>query len=210
MKKILPVALVVVMMLTGCAVFAPDSESKKDTSQTTSMEKKSELGSDQWFLEEYIYDLECLLGPDTFDTQKTPLQDKLLLFAYLKLEHSGKVDKYYSEKDEAFKLPYDIISDTISQYFGEVDMRSLENYDSVKQVFTLGLQSFGSMSIPQIAEKQQLADNKIKLIVDSINYDLPEDDRVIRRRDYVFLKTQEGYILNSATQIFFKSVIPPE
>ena len=220
MRNICALALAIaLLLLTGCAADPAGSKPESgvdesrftsSTDDTSSVPKSAEPGSNQWFLDEFITDLELVLGLEPFDAEKSPRKDKLLPFAYMKLEKRGVADDYFDSSKNTFIFPYALLDDVIRQYFGSIDLRALDNFDEGSQTFSLGIQSFGSATVPKVVERATMPDNKIKLTVDNINPDLPDEHKVVKRRDYVFLKTAHGYILQSAELISYNPPPAPD
>lgn len=219
MRNIWALVLVTALLLTGCASGSAGSEPADGSNEsslsssaddTSSVPEPAKPGSDRWFLDEFIADLELLLGLEPFDAEKSPREDKLLLFAYMKLEYQGAVGDYFDDSEEAFILPYALVDGVIRRYFGSVDLRALDNFDEDSQTFSLGIQSFGSMTVPEVVKRTIMSDERIKLTIDNINPDLPDDHKVVKRRDYVFLETKDSYVLESAELIFYNPPPPSD
>lgn len=202
-----------IIIIFICLIFLSSCAAKPSVSKSiaSSSEKYSssalKAGDNEWFMKEYINDLELVLGIRNFDSTKNLLEDELCLFAYMKLEGQKQVDNYYNKDRDCFIIPENIIDDIITQYFGNINIHKSKYYKKDTKVYELGAQSFGSITCPEIAKKETLPGGRTKILVNNINPDLPEDKRVVIARTYIFEKTGSQYVLKS-TKV--EAYNPPE
>lgn len=225
MRLLWTFVLIAALLLTGCAGRTADPESESSyinpsaasspsgstsstnvvskkgsakSSVTSAPQKTAKVGQDNWFMDEFISPLELVLGIRNYDSKRSTLEDELFLFAYLKLESRGEVDKYFVKEKDAFFFSQKLVDDIIFEYFGKVNISRCRYFDRATRHYTIGIQSFGSVTRPEIVKKTTVFSGKVEILVDNINPDLPKGKRVVLRRKYVFTRFRSGYILESA------------
>lgn len=159
----------------------------------------AEFGSDRWFLEEFIDDLEALWDFEVFSAGSKSHEYDLLIFAYIKLYKQERLYhyQYFDGIRDRYILPYELVNGIIRQHFGDIDLRGLDSFDEQSQGFILDAQTYGPILEQRIVNRKE-SGGKITLTVDIIN----SYSEVVRTREYVFSKTQDGYILLSSKVTF--------